>query len=89
MIEINETNIQKAIEKARQTKPLVKVIEFRHYQVTNKITGAKYEVKFSKIGGKKFADCNCKCGLQGKYLCYHVGASIGYHVVLSEQTIKV
>jgi hypothetical protein len=89
MIEINTQNLDKAIAKARTAKPLVKVIEFRTYQVTNKETGATYTVKFSKVGGKKFADCSCKCGLQGKYLCYHIGASIGYHVVLSEQMAKV
>ncbi len=88
MVEINETNIQKAIEKARQTKPLVKVIEFRHYQVMNRETGAIYEVSFTKVGGKKFADCNCKCGLQGKYVCKHIAASIGIHIILAEQTIK-
>lgn len=89
MIEINQTNLQKAIEKARANKPLVKVIEFRTYQVTNKTSGAIYTVKFSKVGTRKFAECNCKAGQQGKYLCYHVGASIGYHVVLSEQMAKV
>jgi hypothetical protein len=89
MIEINTQNLDKAIAKARQTKPLVKVIEFRTYQVTNRETGAKYQVKFSKVGNRKFAECNCKCGLQGKFLCYHVGASIGYHIVLSEQMAKV
>ncbi len=89
MIEITKESIEKAIQKARQTKPLVKVIEFRHYQVTNRETGAKYEVKFSKIGNRKFAECDCKAGLQGKYICYHIGASVGLHVVLSEQMAKV
>ncbi len=88
MIEINEKAIEKAVAKARQTKPLVKVIEFRTYQVTNRTSGAKYTVKFSKVGGKKFADCTCKCGLQGKFLCYHIGSAIGLHIVLAEQTIK-
>jgi hypothetical protein len=88
MIEINETNIQKATEKARQTKPLVKVIEFRLYSVTNKETGANYTVKFSKIGGKKFADCTCKCGLQGKYVCKHIAASIGIHLLLAANAVK-
>jgi hypothetical protein len=88
MIEINEKAIEKAIEKARQTKPLVKVIEFRHYQVTNRETGAKYEVSFTKVGGKKFADCTCKAGQAGKFLCYHIAASIGIHIILAEQTIK-
>jgi uncharacterized Zn finger protein len=87
MLEITKENLEKSIEKARQTKPLVKVIEFRHYQVTNRETGAKYEVKFSKVGGKKFADCTCKCGLQGKYVCKHIGASIDIHLLLAAQTV--
>jgi hypothetical protein len=81
MIEITKTNIEKAINKARQTKPFVKVIEFRLYQVTNKTTGATYEVKFSKLGNKKLAECNCKATV----ICYHIGASIGAHIVLAEQ----
>ncbi len=89
MIEITNENIAKATAKARQTKPLVKVVEFRTYQVTNRETGAKYEVVFSKIGNRKYAECNCKAGTQGKHLCYHVGASIAMHIVLAEQTIKV
>jgi hypothetical protein len=85
MIEITSANIEKAITKARQTKPLVKIIEFRLYSVTNKTTGATYEVKFSKINNRKFAQCDCKSGQQGKFLCYHVGAAIGVHIVLAEQ----
>jgi hypothetical protein len=84
MLEINETNIQKSVEKARQTKPLVKVIQFRLYQVTNKITGANYTVKFSKINNQKFADCTCAA----TKVCYHIGASIGIHIVLAAQTVK-
>jgi hypothetical protein len=81
MIEITKTNIEKAINKARQTKPFVKVIEFRRYQVTNKITGATYEVKFTKINNRKFAQCDCKATV----ICYHIGASIGAHIVLAER----
>jgi uncharacterized Zn finger protein len=88
MIEINQTNLQKAIEKARQTKPLVKVLEFRTYQVTNRETGATYTVKFSKVNNRKFADCSCKCGQQGKYACKHIAASIGIHLLLAAQTVK-
>ncbi len=86
MIEITKANIQKAIERARQTKPLVKVIQFRLYSITNKETGANYTVKFSKIGTRKFADCDCKAGQQGKFICKHIGASIGIHIVLAAQT---
>jgi hypothetical protein len=81
MIEITKTNIEKAINKARQTKPFVKVIEFRLYSVTNKTTGANYTVKFTKINNTKYAECNCKATV----ICYHIGASIGAHIVLAEQ----
>ncbi len=83
MIEINTQNLDKAVAKARTAKPLVKVIEFRTYQVTNKETGATYVVKFSKVNGKKYADCNCK----STRTCYHIGASIGIHIVLAAQTV--
>jgi hypothetical protein len=89
MIEITKENIEKAIERARHEKPLVKVIEFRRYSVTNKTTGANYTVKFSKIGNRKFAECDCKAGQQGKYLCKHVGASIGIHIVIAGQISPV
>ncbi len=85
MIEITKENIEKAIERAKQSKPLVKVIKFRLYSVTNKETGANYTVKFSKIDNRKFADCDCKCGLQGKYVCKHIAASIGLHIILAEK----
>jgi hypothetical protein len=85
MIEITKTNIEKAINKARIAKPFVKVIEFPRYSVTNKTTGANYEVRFTKINNRKFAQCDCKSGQQGKFLCYHIGASIGVHIVLAEQ----
>ncbi len=85
MILITSATIEKAINKARQTKPFVKVIEFRRYSVTNKTTGANYTVKFTKINNRKFAQCDCKSGQQGKFICYHVGAAIGVHIVLAEQ----
>jgi hypothetical protein len=83
MIEINTQNLERAIAKARQTKPLVKVLEFRIYQVTNKITGATYTVKFSKIGNRKFAECDCKA----IKVCYHIGAASGIHIVYAAQTV--
>jgi uncharacterized Zn finger protein len=88
MIEINETNIQRAIAKARQTKPLVRVIEFRTYQVTNRMTGKTYTVKFSKVHNRKYAECDCAAGQAGKFLCHHVAASVGIHLLLAMQTVN-
>ncbi len=85
MIEITKENIEKAIERAKQSKPLVRVIQFRTYAVTNRETGATYEVKFTKANGKKLAECNCKCGMQSKFVCKHIAASLNIHLVLASQ----
>lgn len=85
MIELTNQNIEKASAKAKQTKPLVKIIEFRRYSVTNRETGANYTVKFTKIGNKKFGECDCKCGQAGKYVCKHIAASLPIHLVLASQ----
>jgi hypothetical protein len=81
MLEITRESIEKAIEKARITKPKVKVIQFRLYSVTNKTTGANYEVTFTKIGGRKFGECTCPA----TKICYHIGASIGAHIIEAEK----
>jgi hypothetical protein len=84
MLEITKENIEKATAKARIAKPLVKVIEFRHYAVTNKTTGANYEVKFYKISGKKFADCSCPA----TKICYHISSCLPINAVLASQMIQ-
>lgn len=85
MIELTETNIEKATAKSRIAKPLVKVIEFRRYEVRNRETGATYEVKLTKIGNRKFGECNCKAGQAGKHLCYHISSCLPIHLVLASQ----
>ena len=86
MLEIKEQKLGKAIEKARQAKPLVKVLEFRTYAVTNKETGAKYTVRFEKIHGKPHGECTCRAAERGLY-CYHLAASLPIHLVLSRQIL--
>ncbi len=84
MLEITKENIEKATAKARIAKPLVKVIEFRRYSVTNRETGATYEVRFTKIGGRKFGECNCKA----TKICYHISSSLPIHLVWASQMIQ-
>jgi hypothetical protein len=80
MIELTKQNIEKATAKARTAKPKVRVIEFRTYAVTNK-DGVTYTIKFSKIAGKKFGECDCKATV----VCYHIAASLPIHLVLASQ----
>ncbi len=81
MLQITKESIERATAKARIEKPKVRVLEFRTYLVTNKTTGANYTVKFTKINNTKYAECNCKATV----ICYHIGASIGAHIVLAER----
>lgn len=76
--------MQKAIDKARNVKPLVRVVRFGSYIVTNKQTGATYTVTCGKRNGARFADCNCKAGARGRQ-CYHVAAAAGAHIQLATE----
>jgi uncharacterized protein YjhX (UPF0386 family) len=76
--------MQKAIDKARTVKPLVRVVNFGSYTVTNKQTGATYSVTCEKRNGERFADCTCKAGARG-LRCYHVAAAAGCHIVLAAE----
>jgi hypothetical protein len=88
MLEISQARLERATAKAKTVKPLVKVIEFRTYQVTNRETGAKYTVRFEKIGGKPHGECSCKAH-QRQFYCYHLSAAIGIHIILAAQTVAI
>ena len=78
MLELTKDNLQNAINKAKATKPRVRILEFRRYAVTNG-DGKTYTVTFSKINGKKFAECGCI----SNRICYHIAAASGIHLVLA------
>ncbi len=76
--------LEKAITKARATKPRVHVHRFGSYTVTNKQTGATYTVECAKRDGKRFAACSCKAGERGQ-ACYHVAAAVSAHIQLAAE----
>ncbi len=76
--------LENAINKARTVKPLVRVVKFGSYTVTNKITGATYTVECLKRDGKRFASCSCKAGERGQP-CYHVAAAVSAHLQLAAE----
>ena len=85
MVKLTTTEaMQKAIDKARAVKPLVRVVRFGNYTVTNKQTGASYNVTCEKRNGERIADCTCKAGARG-LRCYHVAAAAGAHIVLAAE----
>jgi hypothetical protein len=73
-----------AINKARTVKPLVRVIMFGKYAVTNKATLATYTVTCEKRDGKRLASCDCKAGARGT-ACYHVAAAVSAHLQLAQE----
>ncbi len=73
-----------AINKARSTKPRVRVNCFGSYTVTNKQTGATYSVECLKQDGKRFAHCSCEAGKRGM-ACYHIAAAVGIHIQLATE----
>ena len=84
MLEINKQNIEKATERAKQNKMLVKCVEFRRYSVTNRTNGNTYEVRFTKIGNRKMADCTCPATV----ICKHIAASLPHHIVKASEMIQ-
>ena len=76
--------LENAINKARTVKPRVAINKFGSYTVTNKATGATYEVTCEKRDGKRFASCTCKAGMRGN-ACYHVAAAVSAHMQLAAE----
>lgn len=83
----NESQIEKAMQKARKVKPLVKTIAFGVYAVK----GSKnfYTVKMQRNPlGQKQIDCECEGGKRD-LVCYHAVAALGWHIVLASQKQSV
>ncbi len=79
MIKITEkTNIDNAVAKAREVKPLLKVTGFGTFEVTGS-TGTGYTVTFNHQATGLVGDCSCPGGKNGRACCYHLAASYGVY----------
>jgi uncharacterized protein YjhX (UPF0386 family) len=89
MIQLTSTaTLESAINKARTVKPLVRVVKFGAYTVTNKATGATYTVECMKREGKRFAHCTCKAGERGQ-ACYHLASAVAAHIQLATERAQL
>ena len=80
MIELkSKEQMAKAIKRARQLKPFVRVRGFRWYEVKSTSSDEVYTLHFYKSQGKRYGECNCKGGQRG-YVCYHLAASAAVHI---------
>lgn len=76
--------LENAITKARTVKPLVRVVRFGSYTVTNKTTLATYTVTCEKRDGRRFASCTCKAGVRD-VPCFHLAAAVSAHLQLAAE----
>ncbi len=80
MIELkSKEQMAKAIKRARQLKPFVRVRGFRWYEVKSSNGEDVYTIHFYKRGRQKLGECNCKAGERG-FICYHMAASVAVHI---------
>lgn len=88
MIQIqNKRQFTKAQERAKKERMLVSPAGFRHYYVTNRANGHRYEVSFSILNGKKFGACNYEAGypMNSRHVpmvCKHLFAALLVHTSL-------
>jgi len=80
MIELRSLEqMARAIERAKQNKPFVRVRGFRWYEVKSTSTDEVYTLHFYKEGKRRLAECTCK-GNQRGYLCLHIAACAAVHI---------
>ena len=77
-----ESQLTKAINKARTVKPRLKAHRLGVYTVTGS-KGDAYTVNcYRDAQGRKVVACECT-GAQRGLVCYHAASAIGLHIVLA------
>ena len=85
MFTIEETEIAKAIERAKKFHPKVRMISFGRYAVTG--SQGEHVVRcFRDERGKKVVDCDCKT--RDGLACRCGMAAVSLHIGLAGQRLK-
>jgi hypothetical protein len=80
MIELtSKEQMAKAIKRAKQLKPFIRVRGFRWYEVKSSNGESIYTIHFYKSGKQRLAGCNCKAGERG-FVCYHIAGAVAVHI---------
>ena len=80
MIELkSKEQMAKAIKRAKQLKPFVRVRGFRWYECKSSNGENIYTIHFYKSGKQRLAECNCKAGERG-LVCYHIAGAVAVHI---------
>jgi hypothetical protein len=75
----SKEQMMRAIKRARQLKPFVRVRGFRWYEVQSGNNDSVYTIHFYKNGRQKLGECNCKAGERG-LVCYHLAGAAAVHI---------
>jgi uncharacterized Zn finger protein len=70
----SETQLEKAIERAKAGSLFVRFVRFRQFRVENRINGRAYNVNFYVRAGRRFGHCECAGGERG-LACKHLAAA--------------
>lgn len=79
-----KTQLEKAIEKAKKIRPMVKFDHFGRYRVSGS-RGGYYTVICKRSDNNfKIVECTCKGGESG-LVCYHAVAALSLHIGIARQ----
>jgi hypothetical protein len=82
MFIIEETEIAKAIQRAKELHPSVKMLRFGEYKVSGG-KGSTYTVRCFRHNGEKAVDCTC--ATRDGVACKHGMAAVSLHIGLARQ----
>ena len=84
----NESQLEKAVLKAKKIRTQVRFIAFGIYSVKG-TKGNFYTVKCERMpSGEKLVSCDCKGGVAG-LVCLHSVAALSLHIGIAAQRVEV
>ncbi len=82
MFRLEDTDVTKAVERAKELHPTVRVIAYGEYTVTGSQAGALYTVKcYRDSEGFKTVDCTCQT--RDGVACKHGMAAVALHLYMA------
>ncbi len=82
MFRLEDTDISKAVERAKELHPTVRVIAYGEYTVIGSQAGALYTVKcYRDTEGFKTVDCSC--ATRDGVACKHAMAAVALHLYMA------
>ncbi len=83
MFIIEDTQLEKAIERAKDLHPTVRMVRFGEYIVSSSKAGVEYIVKCLRAANQKVVACSCPT--KNGVACKHGVAAASLHVGLARQ----